>query len=146
MRVLVPILMVILSQDGSSKPRDVEPGKVFKGHGTDVYDVTFSPAGNLFATASFDKTVKIWSLETGKELATVRGHTGKVLSVAFNAEGSQLLSAGNDNTLRLWNVSSPGPRSILSKEAQVEELVLSADGKFLVYLSADKKVCIWDRR
>ena len=55
---------------------------------------------------SFDKTVKIWSVETGECLYTLTGHTGEVVSVQFNPQGTLLASGSMDTTAKLWSVSS----------------------------------------
>ena len=52
---------------------------------------------------SFDSNTKLWDLETGKELITLRGHAGFVYSGIFSAYGRQLITAGLDGTVRFWD-------------------------------------------
>ena len=56
-----------------------------KGHTATVNSVAFSLDGTLLASASGDKTVKLWDVKTGKERSTLKGHADAVLAVAFSA-------------------------------------------------------------
>jgi WD40 repeat protein len=55
--------------------------------------VSFSPDGQRLASASYDKTVKVWDLADGKEMLTLEGHKNEVLSVRFSPDGRRLASA-----------------------------------------------------
>jgi len=43
--------------------------------------VAFSPDGTLLATASLDKTARLWDTATGKTIRTLTGHTGYIYTV-----------------------------------------------------------------
>jgi WD40 repeat protein len=53
-----------------------------------------------------DKTVKLWSVESQKEVTTLQGHSSEVLSVAFSPDGKYLASGSGDNTVKFWIVES----------------------------------------
>jgi len=76
------------------------------GHRRPVSSVTFSPDGKLLASASWDKTVKLWSTGTGAEVSTLHGHHDWVQSVAFSADAKLLASASRDNTAKLWSTET----------------------------------------
>jgi WD40 repeat protein len=59
----------------------------------------------MLATASMDKTVKLWYATSGKELATLRGHANAVKCVAFSPDGRMLASGSWDSTAKVWDVS-----------------------------------------
>src|SRR5438552_744664 len=83
-----------------------DPIVTLRGHSAFIHCVVFSPDGTQVATASDDKTVKIWDSATGKDVHTLRGHTSLVLSVSFSPDGTRLASAGDDKTVRLWDTSA----------------------------------------
>jgi WD40 repeat protein len=75
-------------------------------HTADVYDVTFSPKGNLLASASADKTIRLWDARSEKVVRTLEGHSDIVRSVAFSPDQKALASASVDRTVRLWDVET----------------------------------------
>jgi energy-coupling factor transporter ATP-binding protein EcfA2 len=76
-----------------------------EGHSKSVNSVSFSPDGKTLASGSYDKTIKVWNLETGKEIRTLNGHSNTVNSVSFSPDGKTLASGSHDKTIKLWNLS-----------------------------------------
>jgi WD40 repeat protein len=61
-------------------------------------------------SASLDRTLKVWELETGRELLTLAGHTSRVNAVAVTSDGRRAVSASDDQTLKVWELET-GTRS-----------------------------------
>lgn len=118
-------------------------------HSNYVLGLSFSPDGRSIATASRDKTVKLWSLD-GKLLSTLRGHTDRVNSVNFSPNGQFIASGGDDQTVRLWNRNGTLLHTIDKKEnypdghnAYIIGVVFSPDSRFLASAGWDNTVKLW---
>lgn len=70
------------------------------GHQQLVNDVKFSPDSRLIASASFDKSIKLWDGKTGNFIATLRGHVQAVYQIAWSADSRLLVSGSADSTLK----------------------------------------------
>ena len=89
--------------------------------------------GTLLASASFDKTVRLWELPGGKPGRVLRGHTDRVRAVAFSPDGKTLASAGSDQTVRLWDLATGETISVFTGHTDtVRALVFDPGGSFLV--------------
>src|SRR5207248_1710726 len=79
--------------------------QTLEGHSDSVWSVAFSHDSTRLASASDDKTVKIWDASSGECLQTLEGHSGWVRSVAFSHDSTRLASASDDETVKIWDAS-----------------------------------------
>jgi hypothetical protein len=85
------------------------------GHTADVVGIAFSPDGRRIATASYDRTIKLWDTATGREVFTLRGHTAGLFVLAFSPDGHRIVSGGIDNSARVWD-ATPLPAGVLQAQ------------------------------
>ncbi|GIH22555.1 hypothetical protein Aph01nite_08650 [Acrocarpospora phusangensis] len=77
----------------------------FSGHSLAVNDVEISPDGRLVASASSDRTVRLWD-ESGNLVATLGDHPDHVRAVAFSPDGRHLATITRSHTLTIWDVAT----------------------------------------
>ncbi len=81
--------------------------QTLKGHNKSVMSASFSPDGTTLATASCDKTAKIWDVITGNCLQILKGHAhDEVYSASFSPDGTTLVTASGDGTAKIWDVTT----------------------------------------
>lgn len=84
--------------------------KSIPAHEWAIYDIAYSPNSKLFATASRDKTIKIWDSKTFELLKVInkekdRGHLNSVNKLIWSTYNNYLISAGDDRAIIIWEIN-----------------------------------------
>jgi WD40 repeat protein len=137
------------------------PIATLKGHTDVVYGVSFHRSGKILASASWDKTVKIWTRE-GKLVATL-GHADAVNSVVFSPDGKWLVTGSDDGSIRRWTVTDDmlannvnwkllpllwqaiEPQQIppTAKKPIVQSVNVSPDNRYVISTGNDGNIKVW---
>ncbi|WP_293068235.1 MULTISPECIES: hypothetical protein [unclassified Moorena] len=115
----------------------------FQGHQSSVNSISFSQNGQMLASASWDKTVRVWDLE-GNQLALFKGHQSSVNSVSFSRNGQMLASASWDKKVRLWDLQGNQLALFKGHQSPVWSVSFSRDGQMLASASKDNTVRVWN--
>ena len=91
-----------LSSDDSFRPKALY---THQAHDKDINSIVIAPNDKIFATASQDKTVKVWSVVDGTLIGTCNGHKRGVWSVQFSSVDQCLLTSSGDKTIKIWSLS-----------------------------------------
>lgn len=124
--------------------KEKKPLARLTGHQQLVNDVKFSPDGKILASASFDKSIRLWEAKTGKFICTLRGHVQAVYMVAFSADSRLMVSGSADSTLKLWNLKTKKLEIDLPGHAdEVYAVDWSTDGLKVASGGKDKVLKLW---
>ncbi|KAG0450725.1 hypothetical protein HPP92_026600 [Vanilla planifolia] len=114
------------------------------GHQQLVNHVYFSPDGQWLASASFDKSVKLWNGITGQFIASFRGHVGPVYQISWSADSRLLLSGSKDSTLKVWDIRTHKLKQDLPGHAdEVFSVDWSPDGEKVASGGKDRVLKLW---
>ncbi|HYW18357.1 MAG TPA: WD40 repeat domain-containing protein [Nodularia sp. (in: cyanobacteria)] len=113
-------------------------------HNSWVSSVSFSPDGQILASASSDNTIKLWSRD-GKLLANFIDHSRSINSVSFSPEGDTIASASDDGTVKLWSLDGRLLSTLPVSMREVLDVTFSPDGQTMASASADGRVKLWSR-
>ncbi len=111
-------------------------------HAEWVTDVCFSADGELVATVSNDRCVRLWALG-GNLLASLPGHRALVTSISFCREGKYLATASSDGIVRLWDLGGNKIEEFACHNAPLWSVSSSPDGKYLAIASYDRTARLW---
>jgi WD40 repeat protein len=93
--------------------------QALEGHSDEVYAASFHPGGARVAAAGPARSIWLWDVATGQEVARLEGHTDYVFSLAFSPDGTSLVSGSGDTTVRLWDTEPLARRQQARHEADL---------------------------
>lgn len=140
--------------DGSTS-RGLKPALTLQGHARGINDVSWSPSTMYLATASDDKTLRLWDVSSssssseeedlGDALVEFRGHLDFVFSCSFSPASDLLASGSFDSTVKLWDVRCGSCVCTLPAHSDpVTSVSFNYDGTCVASASHDGLVRVWD--
>ena len=138
---------IALGLGGSGILYEIATGReiAFLGHVSGVLSVAFSPDSKMLASGGFDDAIKLWNVDTGQNIATLKGHGGFVSSVAFSPDSKMLAAGLWNHTIKLWNVVTHTAMTKLEGHTDVvRSVAFSPDGATLASGSEDHTIKLWD--
>jgi WD40 repeat protein len=115
------------------------------GHSHTVGTVAVTPDGRHIVSGSWDRTVRVWDLESGTLLRIMEGHTEGVTGVFVTRDARHIISASKDGTLKVWSlVAGTELRSLQGHAMPIEAVAATPDGKRIISASGDGTLRVWD--
>jgi WD40 repeat protein len=114
------------------------------GSGNSCATIAFSADGAVLAEALPTNTVRLWDVNSGKEIPLIAGHQGSVSGIAVALSGKTVTTNSPDRTIRRWDPSRGREIGQMRLPEGAGNAVLSADGAFYAYGDAKNVVHLWD--
>jgi len=109
-------------------------------HIRQVVAVDFSPDGNNIVTGSWDESVILWDVESGKPRLVLGPLGDKVLRLAFSPKGHQIFVEANNGVAVLWE---PQLKQVTMEWQRIVDGAFSPDGNYIILGSSDGTTQIW---
>jgi WD40 repeat protein len=113
------------------------------GHTDVVRSIAISPDSRILASASFDKTIKIWNLKTGEAIGSLTGRS-KLCAIAISPDGQMIIGGGDDSTIKIWNLATAESTALTGHSDWIRCITISPDGQTLASGSRDETIKIWN--
>jgi WD40 repeat protein len=133
------LFVVLLALPGTIQARP--PQKPVAGR---FAAVAFSPDGKTLAAGSWEGTVTLWDVNSGRERTTLKAHEEVACSVAFSPDGKRLVTGGWDDAVKLWDLNSGKELLALKGDSRIYSVAFSPDGKVLAGGTRDRMARLWD--
>ncbi|KAK3807796.1 MAG: WD40-repeat-containing domain protein [Benniella sp.] len=121
-------------------------GLTLSGHpGMVVESLSYSPQGNLIASASSDSTVRLWDTENGTCLHSFTGHSSGTTSVVFAPKENRLATGGRDKKVRLWDVRAVSSHNVsVGPSDEALEIKYSPQSDQIATRNSDDTIRLWN--
>ena len=101
----------------------------------------------MIVSGGFDRTVRVWDLESGEAVGeALCGHYSPVTAVAVGQRGGHavIVSGGDDGTVRVWDLENLSPEKVVHVEAAVKAVALTQDARIVVGSSKGLMLLDWN--
>jgi len=105
-----------------------------------VRAVALTADGRGAVSASSDRTLKVWDIESGKLIRTLEGHAGGIYAIALTADGGRAVSASYDQTLKVWDIKNGKMIASFTGDSAMISCALSTDGRTIIAGEASGRV------
>ena len=99
-------------------------------HSGEIYVLTIDQNSKYLMTAGSDLSIRLWDIDTGKEISVMTGHTDIVKSLAFHPNGKFVASSGDDKSIKLWLIPSGKEIATLYSKPNDGWIVTDSEGRF----------------
>jgi U4/U6 small nuclear ribonucleoprotein PRP4 len=147
------MLLASASADGNAKIWDVSLSNnsqcvsTLSGHTARLSSIAFHPSGRFVGTTSYDKTWRLWDVESSALLLTQEGHAREVYPIAFHPDGSLVATGDLSGIGRVWDLRSGKSIFILrGHSSHLLGLDWSPNGYHIASASEDHSSIIWEIR
>ena len=118
--------------------------KTLTGHSGEVRSVAVSRNNNIIASASMDKTLKLWRQQDGTLIKTLNHFSQGVSTTAFSPNSHHIASGGFNNNIEIWNLDGSLVKRLKGHNAEVRSIAFSPNGKLIASASSDQTIKIWN--
>jgi WD40 repeat protein len=106
--------------------------------------LAFSPDGRVLASGGAADGIKLWDVETGREVMCLRTENQKVVALEFAGDGRRLIAARPRGIVQVWKVDDGREEAALKGRPDLEYATISPDGRFVAWGGNDLIVRVWD--
>ena len=137
------------TQGSSHLPRSLTPTwkciRTIKGHFSSINSLVFSPNGQILASGSADRTVKLWQLDRTIPCSSFSGHSSLIDALVFSPDGKILVSGSWDHQIKIWDLSTQECLHTLCQHSGwIHALAITPDGKILISGGSDRQIQLWN--
>ena len=140
-------ILAVGNEKGEIRLEDASTGQLIKklrgrtGRDDDVYQLAFSPDGNLLVSNTYEKPLHLWDVRSGKLIKTLTQDPKLTGILEFSNDGKTLVCQTSSEKVELWDVDTQTRRIVLD---EIEALAFSPDSKTVAGANHKGEIKVWD--